>query len=106
LCVSDRLLKQDIAPVDDQQIVDAVMRMPISEWSYKSDPSIRHIGPMAQDFRAAFGLGKTDRAYDPVDAHGVTFAAIRGLYQKLLVQEARIELLERENAGRHRPHPD
>jgi hypothetical protein len=106
LCVSDRLLKQDIVPVDDQHIVDAVVRMPVSTWSYKSDPSIRHIGPMAQDFYAAFGLGKTDRAYDPIDAHGVTFAAIRGLYQKLLVQEARIERLERENAGRHRPHQD
>jgi hypothetical protein len=57
------------------------------------------MGPMAQDFRSAFGLGDTDRAYDPVDAHGVAFAAIQGLYEELEEQKARIERLERDNAS-------
>jgi hypothetical protein len=72
--------------------------MPVSTWSYRSDdPSVRHLGPMAQDFHAAFGLGSTDRAYDPIDAHGVELAAIKALYQRMLEQEERIERLEREN---------
>jgi hypothetical protein len=98
-CVSDRNLKRDIQPVDGQSVLASVARMPIATWSYtSSDPAVRHMGPMAQDFYAAFGLGNTDRAYDPTDAHGVAFAAIQGLYDQLQQQEARIEALERENA--------
>jgi hypothetical protein len=72
--------------------------MPISTWSYKSDDrDVRHMGPMAQDFRAAFGLGDTDRAYHPIDAHGVTLAAIQALYDRVRKQDARLERLEQEN---------
>jgi hypothetical protein len=53
---------------------------------------------MAQDFHAAFGLGSTDRAYDPIDAHGVELAAIKALYDRLLKDEAALERLEKENA--------
>jgi hypothetical protein len=97
-CVSDRNLKRDVEPVDDHAVLESVARMPVSTWSYKSeDPSVRHLGPMAQDFHAAFGLGDTDRAYDSIDAHGVAFAAIKGLYEEVQEQSARIERLEREN---------
>jgi hypothetical protein len=96
--VSDRNVKRDVEPVDQDAILESVVRMPVSTWSYKSeDPSVRHMGPMAQDFQAAFGLGDTDRAYDPIDAHGVAFAAIQGLYEQMREQGARIERLEREN---------
>ena len=54
---SDAALKQDVASLDVQQVLDAVGRLPIREWSYKADPAVRHIGPMAQDFRAAFAAG-------------------------------------------------
>ena len=71
----------------------------MSTWSYTTDdPSVRHLGPMAQDFHAAFGLGSTDRAYDPIDAHGVAFASIQALYDMVKAQDARIERLERDNA--------
>jgi hypothetical protein len=97
-CVSDRNVKRDVEPVDQDAILESVARMPVSTWSYKSeDPSVRHMGPMAQDFQAAFGLGDTDRAYDAIDAHGVAFAAIQGLYEQMRAQGARIERLEREN---------
>ena len=97
-CVSDRNLKRDIEPVDEKAVLEAVARMPVSTWSYKSDdPSVRHLGPMAQDFKAAFGLGDTDKAYHPIDAHGVSLAAIKALYERSLEQEARIDRLEREN---------
>jgi hypothetical protein len=97
--MSDRNLKRDLAPVDEQAVLDAVAKMPISTWSYKTDdPSVRHMGPMAQDFKAAFGLGDTDRAYHPVDANGVSFAAIQALYERVKEQDARLERLEREDA--------
>jgi hypothetical protein len=97
-CVSDRNVKRDIEPVDEQSVLEAVVRMPVSTWSYKSDdPSVRHMGPMAQDFKTAFGLGDTDKAYHPIDAHGVTLAAIQALYERLEQQGARLERLERDN---------
>jgi hypothetical protein len=96
--VSDRNLKRDIEPVDPQAVLDTLARTPISTWSYKSDdPSVRHMGPMAQDFKASFGLGNTDKAYNPIDAHGVEMASIQALYERMQAQEARLERLEREN---------
>lgn len=105
MCISDRNAKRGIEPVDPQAVLESVARMPVSTWSYKSDdPSVRHMGPMAQDFYGEFGLGATDKAYSPIDAHGAAFAAIQGLYERVEEQGARIEKLERENAdlrGRH-----
>jgi hypothetical protein len=98
LCVSDRNLKRDIVAVDEQAVLESVAQMPVSTWSYRSDdPSVRHLGPMAQDFHAAFGLGSTDRAYDPIDAHGVELAAIKALYERIQTMQGTLERLEQEN---------
>jgi hypothetical protein len=99
MCLSDRNHKRDIVPVDPQAVLDGVSRLQVATWSYTTgNASVRHMGPMAQDFYAEFGLGNTDKAYNPVDAHGVEMAAIQALYGRLLEQQARIEKLERENA--------
>ena len=58
-CVSDR---NDLEPVDPESVLERVSRMPITTWSYKSDdPSVRHMGMMAQDFYEEFSLGNTDK---------------------------------------------
>jgi hypothetical protein len=98
LCVSDRNLKSSVEPVNESAVLESVSRMPVSTWVYKDDPAVRHLGPMAQDFHAAFGLGSTDRAYDPIDAHGVELAAIKALYERLQKDEALLMRLEEENA--------
>jgi hypothetical protein len=88
--ISDRNRKRDFEPVDAAEVLDKVVALPITTWSYKfEDPSIRHIGPMAQDFRAAFGVGKTEKLIFQVDADGVALASIQALH-------AKIETLERE----------
>ncbi len=98
-CVSDRDQKRDVVPVEGQRVLDALARVPMSTWSYRSDdPSVRHLGPMAQDLHAEFGLGGTDKSYDPIDAHGLAFTSIQALYAMMKEQNARIERLERENA--------
>src|SRR5204863_10055343 len=100
LCICDRTLKCDIEPIGPFAVLDTVSRLPISTWTYKSDPTgVRHMGPMAQDFKAAFGLGDTDRGYYSVDAHGVSIAAIQALYELELEQSRRIDRLETENAS-------
>jgi endosialidase-like protein len=92
---SDRNLKESFAPVDPRVVLAAVVALPIERWSYKGETA-RHLGPMAQDFAAAFGLGADDRHILPLDAGGVALAAIQGLHGLAQAQEARLETLERE----------
>src|SRR3954469_11385104 len=97
-CVSDRNAKKNIAPADTRQILDKVAHLPISTWTYNEEPSaVRHLGPMAQDFHASFGLGNDDRTYNSVDAHGVALASIQALERMVEAQERRIAKLERDN---------
>jgi hypothetical protein len=96
--VSDRNQKKNIEPADSAAVLAKVSQLPISLWSYRDEPSdVRHLGPMAQDFRASFGLGNDDRSYFAVDAQGVALAAIQALDRQLAEQRLRIEKLEREN---------
>jgi hypothetical protein len=98
LCRSDRNQKKNITPADTQAILDKVARLPISNWTYLEEPAgVRHLGPMAQDFHASFGLGSDDRTYNSIDAHGVALAAIQALERAVAAQEKRIQALEREN---------
>ncbi len=80
---SDRNLKQGFAPVDAQAVLEKVAALPVTTWSYTAQPGEKHLGPVAQDFRAAFGLGADDVSVATVDADGVALAAIQGLNQKL-----------------------
>jgi hypothetical protein len=82
--LSDSNLKAGFADVDPQQILDRLMSMPMSTWHYRGeDPSIRHIGPTAQDFHAAFSLGQDARYISTADADGVALAGIKALYRLL-----------------------
>ncbi len=76
---SDINAKQDIEQVNQQNILQKVAALPISEWSYKDAPNSRHIGPMAQDFYAAFNLGNTEKGLSTIDTGGVALAAIQAL---------------------------
>src|SRR5262249_51863603 len=80
--VSDRNLKENFDSVDGSSLLENLDRIPIESWSYKSqDHSIRHLGPMAQDFYASFGLGEDDKHISTVDADGVALAAVQALYR-------------------------
>jgi hypothetical protein len=98
--VSDRAAKMDFAAIDVGTVLYKVLALPLSEWSYRSAPTQRHIGPVAQDFHAAFGLGGDDKSISTVDADGVALAAIQGLNAKLeaenAVLRARLDALEAE----------
>ncbi len=92
---SDRNVKESFETTDATAILQRLSELPINKWNYKwDDESIRHIGPMAQDFMAAFAVGDSDKHIHPVDANGVAFAAIQGLYQMLKAKEAETESLK------------
>jgi hypothetical protein len=89
---SDINLKTNFARADGQEILEKLARLPMQTWQYKTEPSeVRHIGPMAQDFRRAFGLGLDERHISTVDEGGIALAAIQGLYEALVE-------LKKENA--------
>jgi hypothetical protein len=97
--LSDRAAKTGLRQVDGLALLNALAAMPISQWRYLwEEPEMRHIGPMAQDFYAAFGLGDDERYISTLDADGVALAAIQALYGLVQEQAAQIEALEQQNA--------
>jgi hypothetical protein len=94
---SDRSLKRDVNPVDGREALVRLVAMPIQTWSYiDHQPAVRHMGPMAQDFAAAYGLGSDDKMINPLDANGVALAAIQGLYEEVQELRKRLAALEGE----------
>ncbi|MCY1059901.1 tail fiber domain-containing protein [Nannocystis sp. SCPEA4] len=105
--ISDRNAKTDLRAVDPGDILARVVALDITSWRYRKDATdVRHLGPMAQDFKAAFGLWDTDRMIFPLDAAGVSLAAIQGLHRRVVAAEAendalraRLDRLERRLAA-------
>jgi hypothetical protein len=96
---SDRTTKTDIFGVEPAEILAKVDRLPISTWRYQGDDAaVHHLGPMAQDFAAAFGLGTDDRHIAPLDAAGVSLAAVQALHRELGEKAAALSDLARRNA--------
>jgi hypothetical protein len=96
---SDRHAKENFAHINPAEVLEKVAALPICRWNFKQDPNVEHVGPMAQDFHAAFGLGADDKHIATVDADGVALAAIQGLNEKLEEKTARIAELEARLAG-------
>ena len=101
---SDKNLKANFAPVDARNILARVSSLPVQTWNYRAeDANVRHIGPTAQDFYAAFNVGRDDTSIGTVDADGVALAAIQGLYQENQDLNARIAALEQANPNAASP---
>jgi hypothetical protein len=93
--LSDRNVKANVVDVDGQDILERLASLPIATWNYKTQAeSVRHIGPMAQDFRQAFGLGEDEKHISTVDSEGVALAAIQQLYREKQDLKNRLEALE------------
>jgi endosialidase-like protein len=81
--VSDVNLKEHFRDVNGEDVLDKLARMPIREWSYKAqNPSIRHLGPTAQDFYAAFRLGGNDKTITTTDIAGINLLAVQALERR------------------------
>jgi len=71
--------------------------MPITTWNMKGSRT-RQLGPTAQDFYAAFGLGNSDKTINNTDAQGVAMAAIQGLYRQNQDLQVENQILRRKLA--------
>lgn len=88
LAASDRNLKTEFRDVDHASSLAAVKDLPVEKWQYKGEPT-DHVGPMAQDFKEAFGLGD-GRTINMIDAVGVLFSAIKGMADEIASLKARL----------------
>ena len=92
---SDSTRKTGFQDVDGESVLAKLAVMPIRTWQYRAeDSSVRHIGPTAQDFRAAYGLGDTEKAIATVDADGIALAAVQALEKRTREQAKTIAELQ------------
>jgi len=98
---SDVNMKEEFEAVDPIDVLDKLIDVPVLSYKYTHEEDARHMGVMAQDFYATFGLGKNDTSLSLVDPAGVNTAAIQGLNQKLELKvsekEDELALLREEN---------
>jgi hypothetical protein len=96
--LSDRTTKANFANADVKGILKKVSELPIQTWNYKSQSDqIRHLGPMSQDFYAAFGLGEDAHGIPVVDGQGVALASIQALAQIIDEKQKQIDALKAEH---------
>jgi len=82
--LSDKNKKENFCSINTEDILVKVGAIPLSNWNYKAqDKSIRHIGPLSQDFFAAFHLdGESDTTINTLDIDGINMAAIQALLHR------------------------
>ena len=93
--LSSRTQKENFRATDGQLLLAKLDKMPVPSWNYRGAPAAeRHIGPVAEDFHAAFGLGASERYIAPTDMAGVALASVKALQEQVKVRDAEIEKLE------------
>jgi hypothetical protein len=81
---SDRNLKENFTPVDPADILNKINTLPVTEWDYKTEgPAVKHIGPVAQDFYATFGLGNNNTSISTIDPAGIALIGIQALSKQV-----------------------
>jgi len=87
-------------PASRDEVLRRVVALPISTWTYGWDnATVKHLGPMSQDFATAFGLGDRDDRIPLVDAAGVALAAIQALHKRVVDLEADVASLKAAASG-------
>jgi MprA protease rhombosortase-interaction domain-containing protein len=94
---SDSNRKHSIKPISGEEVLARLRKLPITQWSYRNEGDVKHLGPMAQDFRALFGLGSDEKVIGTVDADGVALAGVQALETRTRKQASELEILKAEN---------
>jgi hypothetical protein len=98
--ISDRNRKENFLATDGEEILARLRAIPVSTWNYRTqDRAIRHLGPMAQDFAAAFGLGESELLINSVDIDGVNLAGVQALAARTDTLAAQARALAAENSA-------
>jgi hypothetical protein len=94
--LSSRSAKENFSPANGAMLLSKLEKLPILNWNYIGAPSDdRHVGPVAEDFHAAFGLGRDDHVVAPTDMAGVALASVQALQEEVKLRDTRIAELEK-----------
>jgi trimeric autotransporter adhesin len=105
-CASSRTLKENYLSVDGEDILYRVRNTPVTTWSMIGHTDVRHLGPVAEDFYHAFGLGIGETTIGLGDIDGVNFAGVKALEARTTqllaeLEASRAEVVElRERVAR------
>jgi len=92
---SSREIKENFAEIDARKLLESVANLPVTRWNYRiENKETKHIGPVAEDFHAAFDTGEDGKHLAALDTAGVALAAIQGLYEIVQEKDCEIEGLK------------
>jgi hypothetical protein len=95
-CTSSRATKMNFASVSGTDVLAKVRALPITTWNYISEgDKVRHLGPMAEDFYAAFGLGEGSKSIGVQDLASVSLAGVKALEERTAELQGKTEEIER-----------
>ncbi len=90
----ERVVDAEARPINGHELLERLAALPVATRRYHwESPDVRHLGPMSQDFRAAFGLGDDERRIDMVDANGVLTVAVQALLRRVAALEGEVAAL-------------
>lgn len=95
----DRNKKENFEQVNGEWILEKIKSIPVTTWNYrKTDSNERYMGPMAQDFYAAFQLNGTDSlGINSISMDGVNFAGIKALEKRTAAMQIQLEIVKKQN---------
>ncbi|MFL6210160.1 MAG: tail fiber domain-containing protein [Pyrinomonadaceae bacterium] len=94
-CTSSRTTKENFKLIDGNDVLARLRKIPVSSWNYISEgQQVRHMGPMAEDFYQAFGLGTGNTSIGVQDLAGVSLAAVKALDQRIAQLQQRTAEVE------------
>ncbi len=95
----NRNLKENFEQVDGEQILEKIKTIPLTKWNYKADEGKeKYIGPMAQDFYAAFQLNGTDSlGINSISIDGINMVGVQALEKRTSAMQKTIRLLAKQN---------
>jgi hypothetical protein len=105
--LSDRTKKENFLPVDGAEVLRKIRGFELTSWNFigQDKATMRHYGPMAQDFHAAFGrdaIGTSgeDTTINSGDLAGILMIAVQSLDKENAALKT--QLAEREARDRER----
>jgi trimeric autotransporter adhesin len=97
----DRNMKENFRELDGEEVLDKLHNIPVTEWNYKkTDPEMKYVGPVAQDFYAAFHLGGTDSlGINTISIDGVNMAGVKALDTRTREMKKVLTTIQEQNTA-------
>lgn len=100
--ISDSTKKERFLKADGEAMLVKLRHMRLGSWSYKKVPGMRHYGPMAQEFYAAYGKDAygtigNDTTINQANLEGALMIMVKALEERTATQAEEITALKAKN---------